>query len=156
VVLTVLGAVSRFLLTAGDDSLQKTGAVELWAVLISLGLAVGLLLLNNICRIIFVILAALGIFGSFMSTMSMIDTQHNFGKVKTTLQDNVQRLEAKNRLTTQEENQLKLQKKQLERAETVSGATFAQYYAIYVGTMVYSGFVVVYLLMPSVKQKFEQ
>lgn len=148
--LTVLGAIATFLTprTAGASG------VATFVLLINVLLAFGLFSLNNVARIIFIVFSSLTIASSGVRLFSLIDLQNNLSKQRTAYTQELDALRSKPQTAQQEQAIAKLNL-ELKKQEGLTSSAFMRAYVIVGLQLVGSTAIVVYLLKPSVKDRFE-
>lgn len=152
-VLTVIGAILQLFSVDGTTASQNSNA-QLFGAFISIGLAVGLFFLKNIIRIFFLIIATLSVGSGIVGFIGTADIQQQYDSRKDIVAVEIQSLEGEKHLSKQEEFTLDRLRSENVYYEQLSGAKFAQAYLLWMISIGYNIFVIVYLLRPSIKDRF--
>lgn len=154
VILSLIGTGISLLSASGSQDTNQNGGIVVFSSIIGVLLALGLLTRNNIARIIFLIFGSLTVLSSLIGIFNTIDVQQNFYKNKELTEAKIQELKDKGRLTEKEEQSLSQLESTATEANKVTSSAFNLAYLSYFVGLVYSSFVVVYLLRPSIKDYF--
>lgn len=153
--LSIIGSLAQLFVGADNPGDTQSSGILIFASVISIGLAVGLLFYSNICRILFIILSSLTLLSSMIGIFQLMDIQNNMSVHKTRFDNEIRSLKEKPNLTTKEEENIAKLEQQMAELDKTSGSTFAMAYSRVGFSLGYSGFVILYLLRPSIKDKFD-
>lgn len=148
--LTVVGGVATFL----TPSSTGASGIATFVLLINVLLAFGLFSLNNVARIIFIVFSSLAIASSGLRLFSLIDLQNNLSKQRAAYTQELNELRSKPQTDQQEQAIAKLNL-EIKKQEGLTSSAFVRAYMIVGLQLVGSSAMVVYLLRPSVKDRFE-
>jgi hypothetical protein len=154
VILTLIGAISNFAFNSSKYTDISTSFIVFIAA-VTFGLSIGLLFGSNICRIVIMIISTLAAFSAFVGFFQLIDAQQSYQAAREILSTKISEIEGKRNPTSEEKKQLTAYKTKLTDYQQIRGSTFIPYYLTYLANFLYSGFVVIYLLRPKIKEYFE-
>jgi len=152
--LYALSAVLTFFSGIGGASGQNDGIV-IAASAITLILAIGLLFRHWLVRIILIIFGAISVFGGMLSLFGLLDVPQKIATQRASLESSIARLEEKPHMLTADKERVAIYKTQLDAINNTY--TTNAYIIAYASTLFglgVNGFIVVYLLRPSIKDEF--
>lgn len=149
-ILTVISGIGVFLI----PSTTGTAGIGMFVLFINVLLAFGLFSLNNAARIIFVIFSSLAIASSGMRLFALADLQSKTDKQRTLYNQQIESLRSKQQTNEQAEAIAKLNL-EVKKQEGLTSSIFVRAYIIVTLQLVSSTAIVIYLLRPSIKDRFE-
>ncbi len=155
VIICVLSVINTIATFFQSTSLQTSNGLVNFMLILNLLLIFGLFTLHSFARVLVVIFSSLAVFSSLMGLFQMVDIQNRLAQQKETYTQQIQQIEIRKNLTAANQAKLDAARAKVAEAEKVTGAAITQAYLTLFFRLGYSSFVVIYLLRPSVKQKFE-
>lgn len=138
-----------------DHTPGVNSGVAVVSGIVTILLAFWLLTLSSTARTIVLVLSVLGIMSSTLTLFRLADAKNALDTSRANVQQRITVLEQQKYLSVADANTLTALKKDVEMYDASNpGRKFAVAYATTGLQLAYSGFVVVYLLRPSVKDRF--